>query len=102
MNRAAQLERGWHVRTPRPALNAFIVPEGGEASHRITESLDEEKGWYKVVGTPPDEEVVWFAPFRASYVLYATKSGKVVWWDVHRDVSQNGTLANSGDYGSVK
>lgn len=85
MNRAAQLERGWLVRTPRPALNAF-VPEGNEASNGITESSHEKGCWYKVVGTPPDEEVDWLSPITASYTLCATKSGKVVCWDVHRDV----------------
>ena len=91
VNRAAQLERGWLVRTPRPALNAF-VPEEKEASNGITESSDEKgceiksKSWYKVVGTPPDEEVDWLSPITASYTLCATKSGKVVCWDVHRDV----------------
>jgi len=81
VNRAAQLERGWLVRTPRPALNAF-APEGKETPNRTTES----NYWYKVVGTPPGEEVDWLSPITASYTLCATKSGKVVCWDVHRDV----------------
>jgi hypothetical protein len=91
VNRAAQLERGWLTRTPRPAANAF-VPEGKEISNGITRCPDETgcgttpKYWYKVVGTPPDEEVDWLSPITASYTLCATKSGKVVCWDVHRDV----------------
>ncbi|KAI0295214.1 hypothetical protein BC826DRAFT_1097284 [Russula brevipes] len=91
VNRAAQLEHGWLTRTPRPAVNAF-VPEGKEAINGITKTSDAtgwgimSKDWYKVVGTPPDEEVDWLSPITASYTLCATKSGKVVCWDVHRDV----------------
>ena len=92
VNRAAQLERGWLVRTPRPALNAFVSEGKEEASDGSTEPPDGEgrgiksKSWYKIVGTPPDEEVDWFSPVTASYILCAAKSGKVVCWDVHRDV----------------
>jgi hypothetical protein len=91
VDRAAQLERGWLTRTPRPALNAFVT-KGNEASDGFTKSSDEtgsgimSKYWYKVVGTPPDEEVDWLSPITASYTLCATKSGKVVCWDVCRDV----------------
>jgi hypothetical protein len=91
VNRAAQLERGWLTRTPRPAVNAF-VPAGEEAFNGITNPPDEagygitSKYWYKVVGTPPDEEVDWLSPITASYTLCATKSGKVVCWDIYRDV----------------
>ncbi|KAH9965496.1 hypothetical protein BC827DRAFT_1265481 [Russula dissimulans] len=91
VNRAVQLERGWLTRTPRPAVNAF-APEGEEAVNGIAKSSDAtgwgvtSKHWYKVVGTPPDEEVDWLSPITASYTLCATKSGKVVCWDVHRDV----------------
>ncbi|KAH9014816.1 hypothetical protein EDB83DRAFT_2680115 [Lactarius deliciosus] len=91
VNRAAQLERGWLTRTPRPAVNAFI-PQGEEVLNGITKSTDatgwgiKSRYWYKVVGTPPDEEVDWLSPITASYTLCATKSGKVVCWDVLRDV----------------
>ncbi|KAI0250013.1 hypothetical protein BJV78DRAFT_1376959 [Lactifluus subvellereus] len=91
VNRAAQLERGWLTRTPRPAVNAFI-PEGEDALNEITNTADatgwgiKSRYWYKVVGTPPDEEVDWLSPITASYTLCATKSGRVVCWDVHRDV----------------
>jgi hypothetical protein len=91
VNRAAQLEHGWLTRAPRPAVNAFI-PQGEEVVNGITKSSDatgwgiKSKYWYKVVGTPPDEEVDWLSPITASYTLCATKSGKVVCWDVQRDV----------------
>ena len=86
-----QLERGWLIRTPRPALNAFVQVKE-EASDGIAESSDEKgceiksKSWYKIVGTPPGEEVDWLSPITASYNLCATKSGKVICWDVHQDV----------------
>lgn len=41
--------------------------------------------WYKVISAPPNEEVDWLSPITSSYSLCATKSGKVVCWDVHRD-----------------
>jgi hypothetical protein len=41
--------------------------------------------WYKVVRSPPQEEVDWLSPITSSYTLCATKSGKVVCWDVHSD-----------------
>jgi hypothetical protein len=91
VNRAAHLERAWLTRTPRPATNAFI-PEGELALNGFTKTADatrwgvKSKYWYKVVGTPPDEEVDWLSPITASYTLCATKSGRVVCWDVHRDV----------------
>ncbi|KAI0263820.1 hypothetical protein BC834DRAFT_827161 [Gloeopeniophorella convolvens] len=72
VNRAAALERGWLTRAPRPARGGWGV------AARDT--------WYKIVGTPPDEEVDWLSPITASYTLCATKSGKVVCWDVQRDV----------------
>jgi hypothetical protein len=91
VNRAAHLERAWLTRTPQPATNAFI-PEGELALNGFTKTADatrwgvKSKNWYKVVGTPPDEEVDWLSPITASYTLCATKSGRVVCWDVHRDV----------------
>jgi len=92
VNRAARLERGWLTRTPRPAVNAFVTG-GGEADNGIAEPADatgseitSSKYWYKVVGMPPDEEVDWLSPITASYTLCATKSGKVVCWDVLRGV----------------
>ena len=91
VDRAAQLERGWLTRTPRPALNAF-VPEGKDISDGFKKSSDETGSgimpeyWYKVVGTPPDEEIDWLSPIAASHILCATKGGKVVCWDVYRDV----------------
>ncbi|KAI9508011.1 hypothetical protein F5148DRAFT_980592 [Russula earlei] len=85
VNHAAQLERGWVTRTPRPALNAF-VPKGEEPVDGVATGGIKSKYWYKVARTPPDEEVNWLFPITAGYMICATKSGKVVCWDVHRDV----------------
>ncbi|KAI9452804.1 hypothetical protein F5148DRAFT_496147 [Russula earlei] len=90
VNHAARLERGWLTRTPRPALNAF-VPKGEEAVDGIAKSSARNWGikskyWYNVARTPPDEEVDWLCPITARYTIYATKSGKAVCWDVHRDI----------------
>lgn len=41
--------------------------------------------WYKVISSPPDEDVDWLSPITCKYTLCATKSGKVVCWDVLTD-----------------
>ncbi|KAG5644303.1 hypothetical protein DXG03_008721 [Asterophora parasitica] len=41
--------------------------------------------WYRVASAPPKEEVDWLSPITSSYMLCATKSGKVVCWDVQTD-----------------
>jgi hypothetical protein len=48
-------------------------------------SLQSRRTWYKVVSAPPNEEVDWLSPITSSYTLCATKSGKVVCWDVQSD-----------------
>ncbi|KAI9452800.1 hypothetical protein F5148DRAFT_985847 [Russula earlei] len=85
VNHAARLERGWLTRTPRPALNAFL-PKGEEPVDGIATRGIKSKYWYKVARTPPDEEVDWLSPITGGYTICATKSGKVVCWDVHRDI----------------
>lgn len=69
VNKAALFERAWHSRAPRP------IPIS-----------DKNYGkWYKIVSAPPNEEVDWLSPITSSYTLCATKSGKVVCWDVLAD-----------------
>lgn len=91
VNRAAQLERGWLTRTPRPAVNAFS-PDGKGVFDGIAKSCNAtgqgtmSKHWYKVVGMPQDAEIDWLTPITPSYMLYAMSSGKMVCWDVHQDV----------------
>ncbi|KAG6895926.1 hypothetical protein C0992_011559 [Termitomyces sp. T32_za158] len=48
-------------------------------------SVTNSKQWYKVVRAPPEEEVDWLSPITSSYTLCATKTGKVVCWDVQTD-----------------
>ncbi|KAG6867405.1 hypothetical protein C0993_003197 [Termitomyces sp. T159_Od127] len=48
-------------------------------------SVTNSKQWYKVVSAPPGEEVDWLSPITSSYTLCATKTGKVVCWDVQTD-----------------
>ncbi|KAI0250929.1 hypothetical protein BJV78DRAFT_1347214 [Lactifluus subvellereus] len=91
VDHAARLEHNWLTRTPRPAVNAFIT-DREHTLDRNTQTTDatgwviESKHWYKVTGTPPDEEVDWFSPITANYILCATKRGRVVCWDVHHNV----------------
>ncbi|TFK50893.1 hypothetical protein OE88DRAFT_1631005 [Heliocybe sulcata] len=78
--KADRLERAWTTRTPKPATctpydDCKVL---GKCSHRTS--------WYRIVSAPPGEEVDWLSPITSSYTLCATKSGKVICWDVQRDV----------------
>ncbi|KAF9476856.1 hypothetical protein BDN70DRAFT_907453 [Pholiota conissans] len=95
VNKASHYETAWRIRAPRP-----IAPEPyttGINSHsnymdvspkgRLAEKVKEEGSkWYKIVSAPPGEEVDWLSPITSSYTLCATKSGKVVCWDVQSDM----------------
>ncbi|THH20500.1 hypothetical protein EW146_g876 [Bondarzewia mesenterica] len=89
VNKAAKLEHGWLTRTPRPSTSSpFDTPFKRNVSSP-TDSLKKDisaKSWYKVVGTPPEEEIDWLSPITPNYTLCATKSGKVVCWDVQEDI----------------
>ncbi|KAI0352015.1 hypothetical protein OH77DRAFT_1429049 [Trametes cingulata] len=78
VNQATRLETAWLTRGPRPSTSSPYL-NSGEGS------TAENRGWYKVIRAPPNEEVDWLSPITSSYSLCATKSGKVVCWDVHRD-----------------
>lgn len=97
VNKAARLERGWLTRAPQPARSSVYSPllqppspssSKGKGKAKATDDEEGEEGgrnWYKIVSTPPDEEVDWLSPITACYTLCATKSGKVVCWDVQKD-----------------
>ncbi|KAI0644993.1 hypothetical protein C8Q79DRAFT_969072 [Trametes meyenii] len=78
VNQATRLEIAWLVRGPRPAVSSPYL-------YSVEGAQNETRGWYKVISAPPNEEVDWLSPITSSYSLCATKSGKVVCWDVHRD-----------------
>ncbi|KAF7970813.1 hypothetical protein HWV62_22824 [Athelia sp. TMB] len=69
VNKATRFEDAWRHRAPRPLRTE---PDGK---------------CYKVVSSPPKEEIDWLSPITSSYMLCATKSGKVVCWDVASDSS---------------
>lgn len=78
VTRATRLERAWLTTTPRPStLSPYTDSPGLDPAH---------KPWYKIISSPPNEEIDWLSPITSSYSLCATKSGKVVCWDVYRDV----------------
>lgn len=94
VNKAAHYEKAWRVRAPQPiALEPYknginlhsnymdVAPKGRLAAKLQHEGLK----WYKIVSSPPGEEVDWLSPITSSYTLCATKSGKVVCWDVQSD-----------------
>ncbi|KAA1476516.1 hypothetical protein DENSPDRAFT_843502 [Dentipellis sp. KUC8613] len=95
VNKAALLEHSWLTRTPRPATSAYFSrsPLSSQAQDEKSgkgkgkETACQNKGWYKIVSTPPDEKLDWLSPITASYTLCSTKSGKVICWDVFRDRS---------------
>ncbi|KZV65348.1 hypothetical protein PENSPDRAFT_638507 [Peniophora sp. CONT] len=73
--RATLLERGWSRRTPRPARNAPLEPDS-----------DGSIPWYKVVDSPAEEGVDWLSPITPNYTLCSTRTGRVLCWDMLRDV----------------
>ncbi|KAJ3710924.1 hypothetical protein DFJ43DRAFT_1135169 [Lentinula guzmanii] len=89
VNKAHQYEHAWLVRAPRPIgsgstadiHNNYLDRENLQGST----AMSSPKNWYKVVRAPPGEEVDWLSPITSSYTLCATKSGKVVCWDVQTD-----------------
>ncbi|KAF8901856.1 hypothetical protein CPB84DRAFT_1679333 [Gymnopilus junonius] len=86
VNKATHYETAWRNRAPRPI-------EGGEGAitpkpttqPKMSKKFRGQRGWYKIVSAPPGEEVDWLSPITSSYTLCATKSGKVVCWDVQTD-----------------
>ncbi|KAI0765692.1 hypothetical protein BD413DRAFT_574805 [Trametes elegans] len=88
VNQATRLEAAWLTRGPRPSRSSpyLCTPDGSaSASGSGSDAGAGDRSWYKVISAPPDEEVDWLSPITSSYSLCATKSGKVVCWDVHRD-----------------
>lgn len=90
VNKATRYEIAWRARAPRPVSSGPYYGANPH-SHFLDRSqingtpvIRQEK-WYKVVSAPPGEEVDWLSPITSSYTLCATKSGKVVCWDVQTD-----------------
>ncbi|THH27335.1 hypothetical protein EUX98_g6855 [Antrodiella citrinella] len=78
VHRAARIEHAWATGTPKPSkLSPYTDSPGLKP---------ENKPWYKIISSPPNEEVDWLSPVTSSYTLCATRSGKVVCWDIYRDV----------------
>ncbi|KDR69834.1 hypothetical protein GALMADRAFT_282524 [Galerina marginata CBS 339.88] len=112
VNKATHYETAWRVRAPRPigregwdertGVNRRsnymdVAPRGvgvgvgkrdGDGRVKVSSSSSSAQQqqqhfkWYKIVSAPPGEEVDWLSPITSSYTLCATKSGKVVCWDV--------------------
>ncbi|KAI9455817.1 hypothetical protein HD554DRAFT_2030730 [Boletus coccyginus] len=80
VDRAHSLEKAWRVRAPRPARSPFSL------SAFPSTSSDRPGQWYTKISAPPNEEIDWLSPITSSYTLCATKSGRVICWDVARDV----------------
>ncbi|KAI5995307.1 hypothetical protein F5J12DRAFT_726130 [Pisolithus orientalis] len=78
VDRAHTFEKAWRVRAPRPARSSPFLEYFGHGKP--------QSRWYIKISAPPNEEIDWLSPITASYTLCATKSGRVVCWDVARDV----------------
>ncbi|KXN86023.1 hypothetical protein AN958_10580 [Leucoagaricus sp. SymC.cos] len=92
VNQTARYDNAWRRRAPRPISRLTSLygtahyMDGPSNSAAVTQSSSHPtRTWYKVVSAPPDEEVDWLSPITSSYTLCATKSGKVVCWDVQSD-----------------
>ncbi|KIJ63518.1 hypothetical protein HYDPIDRAFT_168356 [Hydnomerulius pinastri MD-312] len=80
VDRAHRFEKAWRVRAPKPARSSFSLSASGSTS------CDGQRQWYTKISAPPNEEIDWLSPITSSYTLCATKSGRVVCWDVARDI----------------
>lgn len=70
VDRARGFEKAWAIRAPRPARpNPYYGNQ-----------------WYITISVPSHEEIDWLSPITSSYTLCATKSGRVLCWDVRRDI----------------
>ncbi|KZT03901.1 uncharacterized protein LAESUDRAFT_683058 [Laetiporus sulphureus 93-53] len=85
VTKAIRLEQAWQTRAPRPS-RASTAAHQAYANPYAVPPDDWERSWYRVIRAPPGEEVDWLSPITSSYSLCATKTGKVVCWDVQRDV----------------
>ena len=89
VNKATRYESAWRTRAPRPIKGGSYSSTGINAHSNYmdtlpTNNINDEK-WYKIVSAPPGEEVDWLSPVTSSYTLCATKSGKLVCWDIGSD-----------------
>ncbi|KAF9262553.1 hypothetical protein L218DRAFT_1077776 [Marasmius fiardii PR-910] len=89
VNKAHHYERAWRYRGPRPATGRRDIGTGNSNNHYLDNmergGSKRRPSWYRVLQSPPGEEVDWLSPITSSYILCATKAGKVVCWDVQTD-----------------
>jgi hypothetical protein len=75
INMASRFEHGWKRHAPRPA----------RLEHRVNRPHFHGGGWYAKLKAPKDEEIDWLSPITSSYLLCATRNGKVFCWDIETD-----------------
>jgi hypothetical protein len=61
------------------------VPQRARSAHRIKHMQMYGGGWYTKLRAPPEEEIDWLSPITSSFLLCATRSGKVFCWDIETD-----------------
>ncbi|CAL1711710.1 unnamed protein product [Somion occarium] len=71
VKKATRLELDWLQRTPRRCFNSAYATRN-----------DATPNWYTIINAPADEEIDWLSPVTTDYTLCATKSGKVICWDI--------------------
>lgn len=75
VNKATQREKSWPFRAPQRIFDAHL--------DSITSPIT--RSWYKLVHTPPNETLDYLTEITSDYMLYGTKSGKVMLWDLESD-----------------
>ncbi|KAK7032162.1 hypothetical protein VNI00_013336 [Paramarasmius palmivorus] len=88
VNKAHHYERAWRARGPRPvATNGSGKIDRMNMNHYLhaLPNSPQSTPWFRILQSPPEEEVDWLSPITSSYILCATKSGKVVCWDIKTD-----------------
>ncbi|KAG7091429.1 hypothetical protein E1B28_010465 [Marasmius oreades] len=89
VNKAHHYERAWRNRGPHPATGRRNTGIRNSNNHYLDNMEKDDSArrpsWYRILQSPPYEEVDWLSPITSSYILCATKTGKVVCWDVQTD-----------------
>jgi len=82
MTKAYRIEKSWMTGSLAPT-SPTVSP-----SHYLSGGKKPSDTWYRIVSTP-DPDVDWISPISSGYMLCATKSGRVICWDIHDETYLN-------------
>ena len=82
VTKAYRIEKSWMTGSLAPTSPA-VSP-----SHYLSGGKKPSDTWYRIVSTP-DPDVDWISLIGSGYMLCATKSGRVICWDIHDETYLN-------------